>query len=962
MDLSNWQERLALHFAEIRKGRPSAKPLFALEHGLAPDDLASLELAVRGAIFNYDARRHWLPLVIYASEIGYRYTGDEYWQTFADETPRWNVFGRRDWIRSSFRKFSKQFGGIKPSGIWAEHFSIIAWPIAHALLPKDLQRELARLLFESRFTFSPELFRSSETFGQHLERRSSSCSSRFRIFAQEHLLLGEISNSLLFHGHRDDEPPILATTLQRIVGDLEEEQRSRAWLEDAQRRARDVKLRGLTRRSFGPSRGGTHDPIDDIGAFSVEPKILLRPGNDAWHVLLEFPNLSRLVDFEPALSTARPTVIGSVNRLARSWHLYEPCRTQLAVWPCAEVPVLKFDVTASEIEALLKAQCFIRPAPNWLFKIGADGLGHQIHAGVIRSGQKYILLTDGDQQSESSTFPRIHLSCVGIVGTKLEIPDVVSEEMVEGLRKLNLTVGTTVDVWPVGSPAVVWDGEGYGEWAGSQPILLGIRTGTSESVEIAVELDGKEETLITILVRDGSEPVFVDLTPLPSGDHRIKVSVTSVSTPGDDAYGYLTLRVKEPESWDVLRYTQIPFFVSMNPPNPTLEEFWENRATVELLGPGALQINIDIHLESKDRKALWHHRLPPLRLPVEVETWHHQFRTHVLGQSDAIANYDRAYSCRLEFTVPEFGTAKLHFEREFIETRWSVTRIGRKASTVQLVDEGDDESGGQVLVREYSFLTPDRRQTIPYEQAIGGITIGTEGGLFVATRRDRSYSVILPLLLEITSFHDLRLSPSLQSRVKDEPAVTELIELSELWTGARIVGGLESTLRQRDVLIAIQRELLRLCGGKRWTEAEERFEGQPSDMTLRDLAEEISKNPIEGRIGSELLKRSSEFAHMELDERIIAFATLLKKYLVAGAKRRDLAEAELWFAEFALRFCSSPESLRRWAQKRFAETLTYQVQAPAITRAARFFVLSSEFLNPQKPLQAVPLHRTWHWS
>ena len=171
--------------------------------------------------------------------------------------------------------------------------------------------------------------------------------------------------------------------------------------------------------------------------------------------------------------------------------------------------------------------------------------------------------------------------------------------------------------------------------------------------------------------------------------------------------------------------------------------------------------------------------------------------------------------------------------------------------------------------------------------------------------------------------------------------MTELIELSELWTGARIVGGLESTLRQRDVLITIQRELLRLCGGKRWTEAEERFEGQPSDMTLKDLAAEISKSPAEGRIGPELLKRRVELAQMELDERIVAFATLLKKYLVAGANPRDLAEAELWFAEFALRFCSSPESLRRWAQERFAGTLTYQVQAPAITRAARFFVLAA---------------------
>src|SRR3712207_7713201 len=50
--------------------------------------------------------------------------------------------------------FKRQFAGATPSGRWAEHFSIIAWPITHAILPRDLQQQLARILYDLRHSFS----------------------------------------------------------------------------------------------------------------------------------------------------------------------------------------------------------------------------------------------------------------------------------------------------------------------------------------------------------------------------------------------------------------------------------------------------------------------------------------------------------------------------------------------------------------------------------------------------------------------------------------------------------------------------------------------------------------------------------------------------------------------------------------------------------------------------------------
>src|SRR5262245_55567091 len=89
--LERWEERLGRHFETLAVKRAgSGFPLFALEHGLEPDEydqLASLLLArlKSGAPLS----PHWLCWVVYATERGYEYAGDEYWQSFEEHTPHW---------------------------------------------------------------------------------------------------------------------------------------------------------------------------------------------------------------------------------------------------------------------------------------------------------------------------------------------------------------------------------------------------------------------------------------------------------------------------------------------------------------------------------------------------------------------------------------------------------------------------------------------------------------------------------------------------------------------------------------------------------------------------------------------------------------------------------------------------------------------------------------------------------
>src|SRR5205814_1568777 len=128
----------------------------------------------------------------------------------------------------------------------AEHFSIISWPITHAILPCDLQRQLARILYELRHSFSAELFESPANLGDFIAARSWNATSRFQNLAQNKLLLGQIAVALLLQGSFGTGGLIYPATLDRIGKDLDRERRAREWLRGARRYARErAQIRGL---------------------------------------------------------------------------------------------------------------------------------------------------------------------------------------------------------------------------------------------------------------------------------------------------------------------------------------------------------------------------------------------------------------------------------------------------------------------------------------------------------------------------------------------------------------------------------------------------------------------------------------------------------------------------------------------------------------------------------------------
>jgi hypothetical protein len=175
----------------------SGFPIFALEHGLADKELDEISSVLRSRLkARLSLTPHWLLWVIYATERGYSYAGDEYWRSFEEQTPEWE-FGDRYKIVPWFRKFQQAYHGVEPSGPWTGHFRIIAWPITHAILPRYLQREFARALYDLRFRLAAFATLDPRAVGRLLAANAYHASTRFQEFLQQEELAGRIVLALL---------------------------------------------------------------------------------------------------------------------------------------------------------------------------------------------------------------------------------------------------------------------------------------------------------------------------------------------------------------------------------------------------------------------------------------------------------------------------------------------------------------------------------------------------------------------------------------------------------------------------------------------------------------------------------------------------------------------------------------------------------------------------------------------
>lgn len=931
--LSLLHQRLHNHFTRLREARDEVAPgtpVFALEHGLSEVDLALVRAAVREAVARDRLPRDaWLPLVIDTAEIGYEFSGDQYWHTYASRTPGWTLLGdrARQYVRSRYRGFRDTYGGVTPSGPWAEKFSIICWPITHAVLPTDLQRHLARLLYEFSRLLTPDLLSDPDELGNRLAARAWQASARFQSFAQNTSMLGQVAAALLT-GEDEETPFLLSSTLTRIVADLTRESEARRWLLDAKYLAGKVRTHGF--QPLAGHRGGSGGQRQE-SSVATDPVLSVRESAEGWSLYLELPNLVSLTERLPGvgeeMGRLRPVVAGVTRRFGTGQLLFPGKPERVSRWPESDRPLVQLERGSELTNRMLCDHCELSPGPTWLFRLRDRGYGSEVRGKFVRPAHEYLLVASLPVIDLPTWASAVLMATDGVAGYLLTLPPELDGGALSALKQLGVGAVMDVDVRPVGVVPAAWDGEGTAEWLAGEDAIIAIRS--SRSVTNCLFLLDDQPAVLSWPA--GANQLFVRLTDLAPGRHHLTVSLFSEEAESPEAAGTLEIAIRSLSMPPSTGTPREGLMLLPSPASPTLDEVWDGRASVEVLGPPGARVRASIALSDRLGLSLVSPRIVTLTLPVDSARWLNIFATQVRRHDNTYNAYDQAESCVVTVSSPELGRVTLRCERGFKPLRWAFGRDHRDGPYVSLVDNTD---GVPVTITTYEFARPCEVSAWPPETA-QQLHL-SNGGLVVADAGSTRAAVILPP--HVRRLQDLRSEPPHLPTIPRAAAdIIRMIEFADLWGKAALPADPVGALRRTVVLRSFAETLTALVAGLRWSRSEgeyiRRGSGDP-----RVLSDAIGAVPYQRLLASGLAEKRGAFHAADVAGRVTALAALLSQHArpagVDGIDRR--------LAEFLLRLTTEPGTLISWPAADLESLLGRALESPLLVRAARFLVVTTD--------------------
>ena len=950
MLLEQWQERLERHFealARVRAG--SGLHLFALEHGLSDKEIekiSSLLLSRLEARLPLSA--HWLLWVIYATERGYNYMGDEYWTSFEEQSPYWE-FEDRYKLVSWFRKFQETYDGVVPSGRWAKHFTIISWPITHAILPQYLQRQFARMLYDLRYRLAGLETLAPAVIGRLLVANAHHASTRFQVFLQQEELTGRIVLALLDAVPAEGKEPIYPTTLQRIVEDLEEVRSARKWLVETRHFVKDRFKgihRGVPRQGRSIQRGNTAEM--EATQISIRPSILLgHRGGNIWSVRLEIPTFRNLAtldtDIQSFLKQTRCRLNGADDFKPAGWLLSGNRKGILKSWPDLKKSLIQFEQSHGKIDHLLESECRLTSGPIWLFRVASDGTAREIIGRIVRPDCNYIVATTGELPEPRSCMSPCRIDCTGIKSFRLQIPYNMSAEDTAWLKRLDLQVARTIRVWPAGLPSRGWDGEGSSEWLTTEAPCFGIMH--DHPVDAYSFCLNSGEPIVVSAGQTGN-PIFVRLAPLPVGIHTLTVRAqrsatldTIVSTP--PAKGFVQLNVREPEPWIPGIASHTGLIVTLDPHDAELGNFWRNEIALSVLGPESHSVKIAVSLEGRDGRNILSEQIGgSLELPIKPEAWSKRF-SQFLEHKENAWRYLEATNGRLEIKGEELGEISFQFEHDNDPLRW-VLRRDRENIVIRLIDDtGQEGSSPEVLF--FSMERPLKAEKRSAETALSGIVVEPPGGLFYAKLGNQHDIVTVSACLTTGGLKSLGITPDFAELRDGSITLAKSLSLFTYWHDGRLYGQLVN-VRQKQIMDRFLNSIYRILCGSSWVSAEVAFRNAPSSEQALD----ILQRALQKRFTGFPIVLYREYTRMDenLDQASQWYSEVATRYQVSIDQK---------LCDFALRLACQPHRLSDKFGSELEEMLNAILDNPEILRGARFLTLMCNNQNSDQSVHSLTI-------
>lgn len=922
--LKDLQDDLLAHFQSLAEVRErSGFPIFALEHGLSRVELQRVNAFLRERhSAGLPVAPYWLLWAVYASEAGYGYQGDEYWLSFEKQTPNWDYHDRTK-VKSWFGRFQRSFNGVVPSGPWAEHFSIIAWPITHALLPRYLQRQFAKLLYDLRFNLA-SVSLDAGMVGRLLAAHASHASTRFQAFLEQEELTGQIAAALLTGESVDADDLIHPPTLSRIVADLERVRSSREWLSETRRVVSD-RFKGIGRGTYSPHhpttlRTPSGPALPDASRFVIRPDLFLRhAGEGKWSVLLQLKSLRPIAAESTALRVfldqTRCRLNGATDWKPTGWLLSGNRMGALRRWPDVGVPLVHFERADPLMDHLLESEYRLTPRPHWLFRVGSDGIARHIASSVVRPANDYILVTVGDMPDDVPESAPCSLECEGVHAVRLTVPIQVSADITTRLRELGINVARTIRVWPAGLPGRGWDGDGRTEWLTTESPCFGIAPDHPlDALSFRLD-DGSEQVVAT---DPSGAPTFVRLPPLAAGTHLLTVEARrspelddAATTP--PAKGFARLAVREPEPWTPGAASHPGLIVTPDPFDASLDTLWRNELNLSVNGPEGFAVTVHLKLHTADGQQVLSGLVDDsMALPITSDTWHGALARFLDNETRAW-KYLEAASCTLEFNGDSLGTCVLKFDHDPSPLRWSLSSRQRETLLRLVDDSGQHDTTPDIQF--FSMNSPLIGAPLDAESARTDFVVQPPGGLYVARHAafDDSAVVSAPPagLKDLGVEPDVHVAPGL-------PAIRDAFLLLRIWFNARQAGFLVG-VRQRQVARSIFKAILSSVCGQNWARAEEDFAERPLSPDTLDALED-------------LVDRHTRFGHrLRQGDANESDRTVAIRF--AGEARRHGVSHDQDLCLFALRVAARQANVL--ADSHLDSRVRQLVDNPALLRGAR---------------------------
>ncbi|MBO3056575.1 hypothetical protein J4763_07195 [Burkholderia pseudomallei] len=949
--LEDCQRVLEAHFKALADARAAeGLPVYAIEHGLNAETLSKVASGLkRRLVIDERLSTHWLLWVVYATELGYDYDGEEYWPSFEQRTPRWRLQAdRRGMLRQWFLRFRKSFRGAVPTGPWATQFSIISWPITHAILPKDLQVQLAKLIYDERYLIAEFIEALPEEVGELVAASAYEASARLRNFLEQPELAGRIVLGLLGVGGQSASHWLQAETTQRILVDLERHSRAKAWLQDAKSTIQSAKTRlaSRTRLPSGPRATTVSVATNEekVALKSVTPQfLLLREANDRWTPVIEIPSFRAIAGMNPRFATilrsSRAKVQGTTaGWSAPGWLLYGPHRKKLAKWPSHSESIVKLEHADTALEYLLYSECRIEPAQCWLFRVRSDGIATEALSRAVHSDTEYILLYRASDGTEAP-FPSVHVDCDGISALAVKVTSQTSADALQFLSKVDVRVERHLRIWPVGTPPRRWSADGSAVWLrGETPVVALSHDADCQSLTMSLA----PQPPVTVGPVPAKRPIFFGLKDLPIGSHTVNVTARFSAQHPDGGQQVLTsnaslnILMRAPQEWVPGDISHRGFIVICDQVEPTLDALLAGHLSISIAGPRGRDVNCSLELIDSSGTVLSRDPIGAVSLPVTRADFDAHLRRHLEGIEDPV-HYSTASQSRLVFDGGDLGVFRLELKHSVLPLRWCVKKA--KTLELRLVNDGDNEHPTEI------FFYPFERAISPTNIELGQIDSGLHpegnGGLYVASCAELHACVVASVWRK-AGLEGLAVHPSFDTDPTEPGALERLLKNIGDWCESRAFGPLAN--QRRDIVVSdLRNHLFECLCGRRWASIERQVQDRGLTAELRNSLEEAVHKKVS--FGIALSKGWSEIMTNSILETSKRFHKCAERFQIC-------ADPEI--TATALRLATQPAHVVRSLGPDLSDRLRPVRAMPEMVRASRLLVILSGEAGRENIEQWIP--------